>query len=364
MPTVLFAGGGTGGHLFPAIAVAQRLPDTLTAHFACSNRAIDRRILDEANVPFTPLTVRPLPTRPWHAPTFAWQYLQSIRTALRLIDQHDVRAVISMGGFVSAPAVEAARRRNIPVLLVNLDAVPGVANRYLVRRCEHVFSVHPSPKLPPRTQPIAMPLRRESVADLDAAECRAAFGFAPDRPVLLVTGASQGAESINRLMVQLLERAAFRDAFADWSILHLAGHERDESLRDVYLAAGMHARVLAFTHQMGLAWGAAELAISRAGANSVAEVAANAVPAIFLPYPYHKDQHQKHNAAELVEAGGAITVDDAIDPATNADHLLPLLMELASDAARLGKMRDALRALAPADGAAQLVEHLQRLLAR
>lgn len=362
MATVLFAGGGTGGHLFPALAVAERLPGHLTAHFACSDRAIDTRILADAGACFTPLSVKPLPRRPWHVPSFGWHYFKSVRTAGRIIDECDVRAVVSMGGFVSAPAVDAAKRRGVPVLLVNLDAVPGIANRYLARRCRHIFSVHATDRLPPHAQPIAMPLRRASVADRDAPACRLAFEFPPDQPLLLVTGASQGADSINRLMLELIQRPAFREVIGLFSVLHLAGHGRDEPIRDAYLAAGIRARVLSFTHQMGLAWGAADLAISRAGANSVAEAAANAVPTVFLPYPYHADQHQKHNAAALAEAGGAVIVDDAVDPSTNADRLAPLLTDLLAHAQKRRQMRDALRSHAPADGAKQLVDRLIKLI--
>jgi UDP-N-acetylglucosamine--N-acetylmuramyl-(pentapeptide) pyrophosphoryl-undecaprenol N-acetylglucosamine transferase len=173
--------------------------------------------------------------------------------------------------------------------------------------------------------------------------------------VLLITGASQGATSINALM---LEHAYSNpDHFNDWQILHLAGHGADEPQHAPYEKSGIRATVLPFLHDMGLAWGAADLAISRAGANSVAEVAINAVPTLFLPYPYHKDMHQRHNAQPLVDMGkpdgpsGAVMETDLIDPAANARHLTPILHSLMRDEPRRRRMREMLRAHVMPDAA-------------
>ncbi len=364
--SILFAGGGTGGHLYPAMAVAERLAEAdvpLDVAFACSDRPIDARILGEAGVDFTPLRVIGLPRVLWRWPGFVRRYFASKRTAVRLIGQRRVACVVAFGGFVSGPVVGAAHRLGVPTILVNLDAVPGKANRYLARKCDGVYSAYPTDALGPNVRPIAVPLPRRSVSDAQPVEARMQLGLAPDRPLLLVVGGSQGARSINRTMIALLERDAFRRALDDWQVMHLAGAEDAEALRTAYAAADGVAAVLPFCDRMGLAWRAAELAISRAGANSVAEVAANRTPTVFLPYPHHADQHQKHNAQPLVDAGGALRFDDTTDPHANADRLLNELMNLMHDEDRRAAMGQRLADRSPSDGAETLAGAIGELLA-
>lgn len=367
--TILFAGGGTGGHLFPSIAVAERLAaiaPRLSAHFACSNRALDLQILSDAGVQYTPLSVQPLPavSRPWDAPGFLKSYFQSRAMAETLIANHGVEVVVAMGGFVSGPVVGAARRRGVPTVLVNLDAVPGKANRLLSGRCDRVFTVYESAALPERAEMLALPLRKQCLAPApgDAAECRRRLELDPAMPVLLVTGASQGAESINKMMIELAKRAAMQGVLRPWSIVHLAGQEREEAVSRAYKAAGLTAKVMAFTNEMGLCWGAAELAISRAGANSVAEAAANGVPTIFMPYPYHKDEHQRLNAQPLVEAGAAVMWDDHKDGTVNANRHTQGMVGLLQDTQRRQKMRAKLRELSGGDGAQRLAETIVQMV--
>ncbi|HRP64412.1 MAG TPA: UDP-N-acetylglucosamine--N-acetylmuramyl-(pentapeptide) pyrophosphoryl-undecaprenol N-acetylglucosamine transferase, partial [Phycisphaerales bacterium] len=131
--------------------------------------------------------------------------------------------------------------------------------------------------------------------------------------------------------------------FAGWQVLHLAGRGADEPLRQAYAEAGIAALVMPFLHEMGLAWGSADVAISRAGANSVAEADANAVPTVFLPYPHHRDMHQKHNAQPLVDRGGAIMVIDQIAANANAMAMMPVLKRLLGDVEVRAAMRRSLK---------------------
>ena len=362
-PTILFAGGGTGGHLFPSIAVAQRLVEAggPAARFLCSDRPIDRQILTKAGVDFDTCPMEPLPTRPWHVPAFFKHLLTSRAAVKRMIRERNVRLVVTMGGFVSVPAAMAARAAGVPVLLVNLDAVPGRANRWIAARADAVYSVYPSPILPVgRTQPVPLPLRRSGLSGGDAKADRIALGLDPEKQTLLITGASQGAKSINVAIIEMMKRAEFRAALAGWQVVHLAGEGLSGELPAVYADAGVSAKVIEFCDTMGHAWGAADLAISRAGANSVAEVAANAVPTVFLPYPYHKDQHQKLNASALVKADAAMRFEDLIEPGLNAESLSGPLMKLLTTAALRESMRAKLHAMRPADGARILAEAATR----
>jgi UDP-N-acetylglucosamine--N-acetylmuramyl-(pentapeptide) pyrophosphoryl-undecaprenol N-acetylglucosamine transferase len=347
--------------VYPALAIAERLaerPDAPQLHFFASDRAVDAAILNEAKASFTALPVRPIPSRPWRLPGFLLAYWRSKRLARRRLEELEARCVVSTGGFVSGPVVAAAHAMGLRVILVNLDAVPGKANRHVARRCTQVFSVYPTPVFG-RATPIGLPLRRAALAATDPGECRRWLGLEVDRPTLLITGASQGAGSLNDLMLELASRPGFASLFAargqgaasGWQVLHLAGAGKAEALKREYDSRQVRAVVMDFCHQMGLAWGAADLAISRAGAGSVAEIAANGVPALFLPYPHHKDQHQRHNARPLVEAGAALMAEDRIDPRANADALLPLLTELMRSAEARRAMRDKLLAMRGGDGA-------------
>ncbi len=363
--TVLFAGGGSGGHLSPALAVAERLTACdreSRSVFACSSRAIDRTMLSEAAVHFEALHARPFSLHPLGLARFGAGLARAVGEARRLIRREGVTHVVAMGGFVAAPVVLAARLAGVPVTLVNLDAPPGLANRLLRRLCPQVLSAIALPEHRRFAQVVGMPIRAAARAPADARTCRGQLGLIPARATLLVTGASQGSRSINALM-EAMCRSADARALSGWQVLHLCGDADGEgaALRDAYAAAGVFAIVQPFSHQMGLCWGSADLALSRAGASSVAEAWANRVPAVFLPYPYHRDQHQLHNARPMVEAGGAVVETDLID--AEANRRGPpgkSLARLLADEPRRRAMQRALREHPAPDGAVAIVETLIR----
>ncbi len=353
-PIILFAGGGTGGHIFPNIAVAERLSeqgiDSSQHHFLVSKRPLDAAILQEHGLNHTALHIEPPPRRlsaVWQRPGFVGAWFSSVGEARRCIEQTDAAVVVVTGGFVSAPVVVAARRAGVPVVLMNLDAPAGLANRLMARRATAVFSVSNSLN----GQHIDVPLRRSAVGTEDTKVSRTRLGLDPDRLTLLVTGGSQGAETINQTMVELVAMDRVRTVFEGWQVLHLTGIAREEGVSDAYERAGVSTRAMPFCDRMGLAWSACDLAISRAGAGSVAEVWANATPTIFMPYPFHRDQHQKRNAARLEKLGGAVVIDDRVDPKLNASLLADKLVALMGDADRLEAMTRAMRENPPTDGA-------------
>ncbi len=361
--TILFAGGGTGGHLFPGLAVAERLQemaDGVGMHFACSDRDFDQEILSRQSVGYTPIRARPWPLRRVEWPLFAWACARSYRQARRLLRERDVRCVLSTGGFVSAPLVLAARHLGIPSVLINLDAVPGKANQWLAQHCRKVYTVYETDQLAAEVEWIPMPLRWSVIGPDDPRAARRELGFDPDKPLLVVTGASQGAESINQTLIALVDRPDFGAELYGWQILHLAGSGHVEPVQQAYLRVHLDATVLPFSNQMGLVWSAADLAISRAGANSVAEIAANRVPTIFLPYPHHPDQHQRLNAFPLVNAGGALLLEDASDPTENVRRIAGPLIRLMNNAEARQRMRMALGQEVSDDSAARIASHLLR----
>lgn len=320
-------------------------------------------MLGEAGVRYLALSATPLSLRPARLLRFVRTFRASVREARAVMQRENAGHIVALGGFVAAPVVKAAQSMGLPILLVNLDAPPGKANRWMARRCDRVVSAIDLPMLPDfASQVVGLPVRSRALAPASQRECRLRLGLDPDRPLLLITGASQGATSINALAMRL---ASHHPALLDgWQILHLSGHGVDGPLRQAYGDAAIHATVLPFLHEMGLAWGAADLAISRAGANSVAEVVCNAVPTLFLPYPHHKDMHQKNNAQALVDAGAAAMETDLIDPAANAAALTPTLQSLMRDGARRQTMRDALRSRTVPDAALAIARMLAPFAAR
>jgi len=364
--TILFAGGGTGGHIFPNLAVLERLherPVGVSVRFLVSARPLDAHILEQHKVPFAALPVKPLTWRPWRWPMWISAWRASTGQLCQLMNQEHVVAVVSTGGFVSGPVVLAAQRVGVPVALVNLDAVLGIANRKFVRRASIIFSAY-DVAISPAYRRIGMPLRRAAIGLACPQDARKSLGLDPSRQTLLIVGGSQGAASLNAMMPSLLhDFPEVRAQLAHWQLLHLAGSDYPmASLSVAYEQAGVPAVVQPFCNSMGLAWAAASLAVSRAGAGSVAEAWANAVPTIFLPYPHHRDQHQKHNALPLVKIGGGLIFEDRVNPGQNAAALASSLVTLMADFADRQAMHEALRQTWPGDGAAVIADWLETVI--
>lgn len=366
--TIFFAGGGTGGHIFPAIAIAEQVARShpgARCVFVCSERPLDAEILRAQTLGGRPAEFHAIPAQPFGVrPRALLRFLRtwgaSIRASRGLIrGAQGPVAMVCLGGFVAAPAAQAARVERVPTLLVNLDAVPGLANRWIARFASRVVTSNPAPG---RAWKAVPPIVREAALGRESpAECRRSLGLDPALPVLLVTGASQGASSINGFMRAFVARSD--RPLAGWQVIHQTGKTDTQECRAAYAAAGVPAVVQAFFDGMGACWGAAEAAVSRAGAGSVAEVWAARVPTLFLPYPYHRDQHQRFNAAPLERAGGALICSDQVDPARNLASLGPVLAELLGSAQRREALRAGLASLGPADGAARCAAEIAGLLA-
>lgn len=359
--TIVLAGGGTGGHIAPGIAIAERLAELapeMARVFACSTRAVDATMLSHIGADFVPIEAEGLSPRPLKLVRFVRAFVAGRATARELLAERGARVVVALGGYVTGPVVAAARAMGVPVLLVNLDATPGKANRWVAKRAARVLTACPTPSMPHFAErEVGMPIRRAAIASLDVAACRAKLGLEPGLHTLFVTGASQGAASLNDLMRALVRGELMqgdRTAFGGWQVFHLVGNAERAPIEAAYREAGVRAKVVPFLHEMGLAWGAADLALSRAGANSVAEAALNGVPTIFAPYPYHADLHQKWNAKPLADEGAAVLCDDLIEPTRNRATLGKALVELLSDHARRDAMRAQLHARSRGDAALEI----------
>lgn len=364
--TVLFAGGGTGGHIYPNVAIDERLRElapTLASHFLVSDRPGDASTMESLARAWSASSVRPLPPlrRPWRAFGFYLSWRRAIAQAIELFERERIGVVIATGGFVSGPALVAARELRLPRAMVNLDAVPGIANRRLHRECTVVFTAYESPQLP-AAKLVGLPLRRASLMQGAKEDARERLGLDPQRPLLFVTGATHGAESLIRALMTFVGAPDRAKRLADWHVLHQCGGFDVATLQRAYDDAGVRAKVVAYLSNMGDAWGSADLAVSRAGAGSVAEAWGNATPTIFAPNPYHADGHQRLNAEPLRAAGGAIIVADHIDPERNQGELGRMLLELLGDPARRDMMRTRLERSRPPDGASTVAKWIRDTL--
>ncbi|MCJ7543013.1 MAG: UDP-N-acetylglucosamine--N-acetylmuramyl-(pentapeptide) pyrophosphoryl-undecaprenol N-acetylglucosamine transferase [Phycisphaerae bacterium] len=363
MPTDIYilAGGGTGGHLYPGLAVAGELLALRPAAkvvFACSGRAIDRRILEAQPFPFVPQPVRPLPARPWGWPRFLIAWGRSVILARRLILDLQPAAVLGLGGFAAGPGVCCAARAHVPTALLNPDAVPGKANWMLATRAEVIFTQFPSSReafadrLRERVRCVGCPVRR-GLTGADRAEAVAHFGLRPDRRTLLIFGGSLLAEALGEAVERLATRLS--EFAANWQLLHLTGSPRAEQIQRALEDKGLAVRTQGYCDRMDLAYAAADLALARAGAVTIAELAATGTPAVLMPYPHHADRHQYHNAAALADSGAAVVCEDRQDAAANAAALRGVLVPLLRDAAALEAMTRAAAGLAARPSAAAAV---------
>lgn len=363
-PTILFAGGGSGGHIFPSIAVAQRVSEIdpkAAIHFLVSNRSIDATIMTQHQYEWSPSPARPLPRSPLAVLGFLKSWKSARKQSGKLLIDENVKAVLCAGGFVSGAMAAEARKKRVPIILLNLDATPGIANRWLAKRVDHVYTVYRQEEWH-HAEHVGLPLRRQAIGPEDKAEARVQMGLNPTRRTLLVVGGSQSAKSLNEMMLEMVHLSSTQQVMRQWQILHISGSEDAQRIDMAYRNANIEAKVLPFTQEMGLAWRCASVAISRSGAGSVAEVWHNAVPTIFMPYPYHKDQHQVHNAQPLVEAGAALLLTDHIDPVQNAHQIINPLTELMVNKIYRQNMVDWLVKTCPADGAEIIARALLRHL--
>ncbi|MEL6496993.1 MAG: UDP-N-acetylglucosamine--N-acetylmuramyl-(pentapeptide) pyrophosphoryl-undecaprenol N-acetylglucosamine transferase [Planctomycetota bacterium] len=357
---VVLAGGGTGGHIQPNLAIASALerlrPGACRFVFVVSDRPIDRRVIEGASIAGEPVRAiispaNPLAANPLRAARFALRWgggVRAGRDAARALRRECGRVVmVATGGFVSAPAVMGARAERVGRIVINLDAVPGKANRLASRFATETLSVGDG------LRPIVGAAWSDPPTPQDA---RRSFGLDPSTRTLLVTGGSQGARSVNRFVL-----AAFRDLAgrSSWQVVHQTGDGEHEACAAAWSDLGVSAFVAPYIDGMERAFAAADAVVCRGGAGTIADLWASRRPAVVLPYPYHRDRHQARNAEPLRSAGGVIIADDLVDPARNTRAHAESLGLLLDDARRAA-MASAMASLGPADGARQVADRVLR----
>jgi UDP-N-acetylglucosamine--N-acetylmuramyl-(pentapeptide) pyrophosphoryl-undecaprenol N-acetylglucosamine transferase len=342
---IFFAGGGTGGHLYPALAVAEQIKKIAAQcqiAFFCSGRAVDARVLTPAGHEFIPLPAEGLGLSPKQFIRFYGGFIKSYYFAKHLLSMNRQNsAVVGTGGFVCAPVVFAARSLKIPVYLINVDIVPGKANRLLGRLSQKVFVQFEDTLRcfkPGKAMATGCPLRSGFLRP-DRMAAVTALHLDTDKRTLLITGASSGSRDINDAILKIrpkLERFA-----GNWQIVHLTGQANFQEVSSQVRNCRISYIPVEYYDDMPNLYAAADLIVGRSGAVSVAEYAAAAKPCICIPYPYHKDNHQFLNAEQLTRHGAAVVAaQDLKNSARFADCLEKLLLELMSDDKRRAKMSE------------------------
>jgi len=349
MTGIVLAGGGTAGHTSPLLATAAaltRLDPSLTLAAIGTERGLETRVIPAAGLPLELVDPVPMPRRPGKdlvaVPSRLRRAVNQARAVLR---KYQAKVVVGFGGYVSMPAYLAARAEKLPIVVHEQNALPGMANKAAARLTRHVAVSFPDTPLP-HAQFVGLPVRTE-ITTLDRAarrsEAAAAFGLDPTRPILLVSGGSSGARSINTALLGARDALLARGI----SILHVLGlkniTEADVAVTDA--ATGASYRPVGFVDAMADAYAVADLMLCRSGAGTVVETAIVGLPAIFVPLPIGNGE-QRRNAAGLLAADAGTLISDA---ECTSDRLARLVPELILDADRLAGMGERARTVVPAD---------------
>jgi len=357
---LVIACGGTGGHLFPGIAVARAAKargwDTLLLISEKQIDALATEGQDDLRFEKVPAIAMPRPLS-LAMVKFLWRFRQTRRHCVKLLREFRATAVLGMGGFTSLAPAMAGKRLGLKTFVHESNAVPGKANRMTARFCRLVLlgleecAAHfPAG----RTQVVGTPLRPSLLPPAEhcalrtapsplVTEARNFFDLPDEKPVILIMGGSQGARGVNNAVIAALPALA---AAADRvQLVHIAGPTDYESVRAGCAAVPrLTSRVLPFCQRMEFAYALATVAVCRSGASSLTELSAWGLPSVLVPYPTAADDHQRRNAAFFTRAGAAIAVEEK-DIA--AGQLGPLLLDLLADAAKRTTLSAAMRRLAP-----------------
>ena len=354
----VIACGGTGGHLFPGIAVAEVLQNRgHQVMLLVSEKDIDAVALSGR----TNFQVEKLPTVGLPSPFspallgFTRRFVESLTLCRSIYRKFNPQVVLGMGGFTSTAPVLAGRFRGIATFIHESNAVPGKANRWTARAVSAVMLGFKecAPFFPKtRTEITGTPVRTELVR-LDRADSRRKLGLREDLPTLLVMGGSQGASGINQALIKALP---FLQG-VPLQVIHLSGTRDERLVADNYRRENVPAYIGAFHHQMEEVYSAADLVVARAGAASLAEFAAFSLPAILIPFPYAADDHQTRNAEIYAHADAAILLKQSD---LSGELLARNIRELMEDPQRLQQMAANCARLAPRDAAGRVANTIEK----
>ena len=364
---VLIACGGTGGHLFPGIAVGEVLKARgHEATLLISEKKIDSLAASgHVGLSFEkmPFLAMPRIYSPKMLP-FGIKFLSGLRACKKLIAQNKTQVVLGMGGFTSTAPVIAGKWAKCKTLIHDSNALPGKANRLTARFCDMVLlGFAEAGKFFPKNDtrvtgtPVRTNLRAEAKAGGD--DPFAFFKLEPGRKTLLVMGGSQGARGVNEAVTSSLDVLAAQG----WQVLHITGPADYQAMHDAYQKTDMvaHAHVAAFCHRMELAYQIADVAIARSGASTLAELAYFGVPSILVPYPFAADDHQTKNAEIFAQTGAGLLIKQSD---LNAAVMASVLSDIVALESKYATMKAAARKLSHDDAAERIADIIEELAAQ
>ena len=349
--TVVIAAGGTGGHVYPALAVAECLRrQAVRVVWLGTAAGLEARVVPRHGFDLNTLRVTGLRSGSWRRRSSApLRFVLALGAARRCLRRNHAALVLGMGGYASAPGALAARLLGLPLVLHEQNAVPGLVNRCLGPWASRVLEAFPG-AFPARRRAIHVgnPVREEI---LEVPDPRNRLALRNGSLRVLVLGGSQGARILNQVVPQAVARLRKRTTLV---LRHQTGRGNAERTRDFYTGTGFEVEVEEFIENMAAAYAWADVVVCRAGALTVAELAAAGAASILIPFPFAVDDHQARNADRLVEAGAALMLPQED---FDAFRLSRLLMEFQQDRARVLEMASAARQLAVEDAASNVARH-------
>jgi UDP-N-acetylglucosamine--N-acetylmuramyl-(pentapeptide) pyrophosphoryl-undecaprenol N-acetylglucosamine transferase len=361
---VMIAGGGTGGHVYPGIAMCnalKRASEGIEALFVGAKAGVESRIFTELGLPHVLLPGRGIRgTGFLNQLSSPFVFLVGILRGIRVVRAFDADVVVGTGGYASVAVVAAAVVCRRPRVLQEQNSVPGMANRVLSRFADLVLLSYeeskaffkPGVRVAVVGNPIRVDRRANRRAGLEF------FGLEPGRPTVLICGGSRGARSINRAAREAIPAIlAQRSA----QFVFLTGQDDFEAARADLERLGSGVRVLPFLQEMHHAYSVADIAVSRSGASAVFELAAFGVPTVFVPYPFAADDHQKKNVATLAADGSAIVMENS---ALDGKSLVAAIESLLDDEDRRRRMSSGMKAWARPDADDRAAERILELAAQ
>lgn len=354
MTRVLIMAGGTGGHVFPALAVAEVLRSrAVEVEWIGTERGIEARLVPAALFKLNLIPIKGLRGNGilgWLVAPF--RILRAVLASRAVIKRFNPDVVLGLGGFASGPGGLAAWLSGKPLLIHEQNAIAGMTNRLLAKVASQVLQgFEGSFGSSAKNRWVGNPVRQQ-IEQLPAPQLR--YANRKQQPInLLILGGSLGAQSLNQVVPQALASLQTQQQFV---VVHQCGEKHLAACQQAYAQAGVDGKITAFIDDMASAYAAADLVICRAGALTVAEIAAAGIAAVFIPYPHAVDDHQTHNAQALKQIGAAIIIDDA---ALNTNSLTAALLPLLKNRQQLEYMATQARTLSKPGTAAQIADICQ-----
>ena len=361
-PKILVSGGGTGGHIFPALSIADELRDRIDADilFVGAENRMEMTRVPEAGYKIIGLPVAGFNRKnPFKNFIVIAKLLSSMRRAKKIIKNFKPEVVIGVGGYASGPVLKAAQQAGIPTLIQEQNSYAGVTNKLLAKKADAICVAYdgmekffPAESIVKTGNPIRQRLLSDSMTRKEALE---SFGLSPERKTLLVVGGSLGALTINESLEKGLKELVDRGVQVIWQTGKNFGDRGPQA------AKGLKGVVVTpFISDMAAAYKGADLVVSRAGAASISELQALGKPAILVPSPNVAEDHQTHNALALSSRGAALLVTDA----EARDKLVATALELLASPEKLNEMSGKIKSMAITDSARKIGEEVNRLLSK